>query len=146
MWSTTFVRAAFGRPTMALHELCHFCATYFLELGLAPADVAVQLGHTDGGALVMSTYGHPWRPAPSSPLGAGQHAVVPVTGMRGQPGAAMGYSVPEPPPVPTTMSPRADRRARRLDSARVRTWMALMLISHSRVGPTDWFILQRSCP
>jgi len=44
---------------MALHELRHFCATYLLELGLSPADVAVQLGHTDGGALVMSTYGHP---------------------------------------------------------------------------------------
>jgi integrase len=65
LWSSSFswlwkpVRAAFGRPTMALHELRHFCATYLLELGLAPADVAVQLGHTDGGALVMSTYGHP---------------------------------------------------------------------------------------
>ena len=58
-WAWTPVRAAFGRPTMALHELRHFCATYLLELGLAPADVAVQLGHTDGGALVMSTYGHP---------------------------------------------------------------------------------------
>ncbi len=44
---------------MALHELRHYCATYLLELGLTPADVAVQLGHTDGGALVMSTYGHP---------------------------------------------------------------------------------------
>jgi integrase len=65
LWSSSFswgwqpVRAAFGRPTMALHELRHFCATYLLELGLAPADVAVQLGHTDDGALVMSTYGHP---------------------------------------------------------------------------------------
>jgi integrase len=65
LWASTFawarnpVRAAFGRPTMALHELRHFCATYLLELGLAPVDVAVQLGHTDGGALVMSTYGHP---------------------------------------------------------------------------------------
>jgi len=65
LWSSSFswlwkpVRSAFGRPTMALHELRHFCATYLLELGLAPADVAVQLGHTDGGALVMSTYGHP---------------------------------------------------------------------------------------
>ena len=62
LWASTFlwvwnpVRAAFGRPRMALHELRHFCATYLLELGLAPADVAVQLGHTDGGALVMSTY------------------------------------------------------------------------------------------
>jgi integrase len=65
LWASSFlwvwnpVRAVFGRPRMALHELRHFCATYLLELGLAPADVAVQLGHTDGGALVMSTYGHP---------------------------------------------------------------------------------------
>ena len=58
-WAWTPARAAFGRPTMALHELRHFCATYLLEQGLTPADVAVQLGHTDGGALVMSTYGHP---------------------------------------------------------------------------------------
>jgi integrase len=41
------------------YELRHFCATHLLELGLAPADVALQLGHRDGGALVMSTYGHP---------------------------------------------------------------------------------------
>lgn len=53
------VRAAFGRATMDFYELRHFCATHLLELGLSPADVAVQLGHTDGGALVMSTYGHP---------------------------------------------------------------------------------------
>jgi hypothetical protein len=26
---------------------------------LSPADVAVQLGHTDGGRLVMTLYGHP---------------------------------------------------------------------------------------
>lgn len=65
LWSSSFswlwspVRAAFGRPKMAFYELRHFAATYLLELGLSPADVAVQLGHTDGGALVMSTYGHP---------------------------------------------------------------------------------------
>jgi integrase len=53
------VRATFGRPTMDFYELRHFCATHLLELGLSPADVAIQLGHTDGGALVMSTYGHP---------------------------------------------------------------------------------------
>ena len=40
-------------------QLRHFCATHLLELGVSHADVAVQLGHTDGGALVMSTYGHP---------------------------------------------------------------------------------------
>ncbi len=64
-WASSFhyvwhpVRCAAGRPRMAFHEFRHFCATRLLELGLPPADVAVQLGHTDGGALVMSTYGHP---------------------------------------------------------------------------------------
>ena len=53
------VRLAFGQPEMDFYELRHFCATHLLELGVSHADVAVQLGHTDGGALVMSTYGHP---------------------------------------------------------------------------------------
>ena len=53
------VRLAFGEPAMDFYELRHFCATHLLELGVSHADVAVQLGHTDGGALVMSTYGHP---------------------------------------------------------------------------------------
>jgi integrase len=53
------VRAAFGRPTMDFYELRHFCATHLLERGVSHADVAVQLGHRDSGALVMSTYGHP---------------------------------------------------------------------------------------
>lgn len=44
------VRAAFGRPTMDFYELRHFCATHLLNLGVSHADVAVQLGHTDGGA------------------------------------------------------------------------------------------------
>ena len=47
------------RPGMDFYELRHFCATHLLELGVSHADVAIQLGHTDGGALVMSTYGHP---------------------------------------------------------------------------------------
>ena len=42
-----------------LYELRHFCATHLLELRVSHADVAVQLGHMDGGALVMSTYGQP---------------------------------------------------------------------------------------
>jgi integrase len=53
------VRTAFGRPTLAFYELRHFCATHVLEMGVSHADVAIQLGHMDGGALVMSTYGHP---------------------------------------------------------------------------------------
>lgn len=53
------VRKRCGKGDMEFYTLRHFCATHLLELGLSPADVAVQLGHTDGGALVMSTYGHP---------------------------------------------------------------------------------------
>jgi integrase len=48
-----------GGRDLDLHELRHACATLLLERGLAPADVAVQLGHTDGGRLVMTLYGHP---------------------------------------------------------------------------------------
>jgi integrase len=58
-WLWNPVRAAFGRPKMAFYELRHFTATHLLNLGLAPWEVAVQLGHTDNGALVMDTYGHP---------------------------------------------------------------------------------------
>ena len=50
---------ASGGQDLDLHELRHACATLLLERGLAPADVAVQLGHTDGGRLVMTLYGHP---------------------------------------------------------------------------------------
>jgi integrase len=62
------VRTGFGRPAMDFYELRHFCATHLLELGVSHADVAVQLGHTDGGALVMSTYGHPSEDAAREPL------------------------------------------------------------------------------
>jgi len=95
LWSSSFswiwkpVRCAFGRPTMALHELRHFCATYLLELGLAPVDVAVQLGHTDGGALVMSTYGHPSDRAARARIAAAMdgHATGELRAFRGRSGA-----------------------------------------------------------
>lgn len=51
-------RAKGGRD-LDFYELRHACATLLLERGLSPADVAVQLGHTDGGRLVMILYGHP---------------------------------------------------------------------------------------
>ena len=36
------------------------CATtMLLERGPSPWDVAIQLGHTDGGRLVCELYGHP---------------------------------------------------------------------------------------
>lgn len=47
-----------GRP-LDLYGLRHACATLLLERGVTPADVAVQLGHSDGGRLVQVLYGHP---------------------------------------------------------------------------------------
>ena len=51
-------RAGGGRD-IDLYDLRHAAATLYLERGLTPADVAVQLGHTDGGRLVRTLYGHP---------------------------------------------------------------------------------------
>lgn len=64
-WNSTWsyywhqIRAAAGRPDMDFYELRHHCATRLLEAGLDYPDVAVQLGHTDGGELVRTVYGHP---------------------------------------------------------------------------------------
>jgi integrase len=56
-------RQAAGLPEIRWHDLRHFCATQLLELGLDHFAVSVQLGHEDGGALVMSRYGHPSKDA-----------------------------------------------------------------------------------
>lgn len=58
-WSWSKIRAAAGLPAVRWHDLRHFAATQLLELGLSHFDVSIQLGHTDGGALVMARYGHP---------------------------------------------------------------------------------------
>jgi integrase len=57
----TVVRTLADRPAMQLYELRHACATIFLERGATPWQTAEQLGHTDGGRLVMALYGHPDR-------------------------------------------------------------------------------------
>jgi integrase len=59
-----------GLPDIRWHDLRHFCATQLLELGLDHFAVSVQLGHEDGGALVMSRYGHPSKDAARSRLPA----------------------------------------------------------------------------
>ncbi|GIK78429.1 MAG: hypothetical protein BroJett022_21190 [Actinomycetes bacterium] len=56
-------RAENGQPDIRWHDLRHFCATQLLEMGLDHFAVSVQLGHEDGGALVMSRYGHPSKQA-----------------------------------------------------------------------------------
>lgn len=56
------VRNAVGRPGMDFYELRHYGATKLLELGVSAEDVAIQMGHKDGGELVRTTYGHPSHP------------------------------------------------------------------------------------
>jgi integrase len=54
------VRRACGLDGMDFHELRHFCGAHLLnQLELPAHVVAHQLGHTDGGVLVMKLYGHP---------------------------------------------------------------------------------------
>ncbi len=53
------VRTLAGRDALDWYELRHCAATMLLERGATASDVAQHLGHTDGGHLVMSTYGHP---------------------------------------------------------------------------------------
>jgi integrase len=60
---TSAERMAASMPTITFHGLRHFCATQLLERGSSPWDVSVQLGHEDGGALVMARYGHPSKEA-----------------------------------------------------------------------------------
>lgn len=58
-WRQLFEKADGRHKPMDPYELRHFCATYLLERGVPAHQVAVQLGHKDNGALVLSTYGHP---------------------------------------------------------------------------------------
>ncbi len=75
-----------GRPALDFYELRHCAATMQLERGMTPWDVAIQLGHQDGGRLITSLYGHPsevaarerllaaWDESPASPDGIGSGA------------------------------------------------------------------------
>jgi integrase len=65
------VREEAGVPGCRFHDLRHFHATWLLDRGASDLDVAVQLGHRDGGELVRGRYGHP-----SSDLALGRLAAV----------------------------------------------------------------------
>ena len=53
------VRILAGVPEFTFKGLRHFHASYLLnELGLPPYTIAQQLRHSDGGELIVSTYGH----------------------------------------------------------------------------------------
>jgi integrase len=71
-----------GLPGVRFHDLRHFCATQLLERGLSHFDVSVQLGHEDGGALVMARYGHPSKDAARGRLLGAFESIGPETGSR----------------------------------------------------------------
>jgi integrase len=48
-----------GGRDIDIYDLRHAAATHFIERGVMSSDVALQLGHTDGGRLVERLYGHP---------------------------------------------------------------------------------------
>lgn len=47
-----------GLPKQRVHDLRHFFATHCIELGVDVPTLSRWLGHRDGGALAMRTYGH----------------------------------------------------------------------------------------
>jgi integrase len=73
-WS--LLRRFAGRPGLDFYELRHAAATMLLERGLTPWDVAQQLGHTDGGQLVMELYGHPSEAGARARIAASWHQDV----------------------------------------------------------------------
>lgn len=61
IWQRNFdkVRIAYGRPDLDPYDLRHACATNLMRRGVEPWAIAQQLGHSDHGHLVTTTYGHP---------------------------------------------------------------------------------------
>lgn len=84
-------RAQGGRD-LDLYELRHAAATNFIERGTISSDVALQLGHTDGGRLVEQLYGHPKQdPARDRLKLAYAQRAQPTRGKRGSAG---GFGAP----------------------------------------------------
>lgn len=79
---TSADRLAAGLKPIRFHDLRHFAATQQLERGASHFDVSVLLGHEDGGALVMSRYGHPSKDAARERLLALNRATPADTGSR----------------------------------------------------------------
>jgi integrase len=52
------VAAAQGWADRDPYELRHFCGSYLADRGISAQDIALQLGHTDGGRLAQKLYIH----------------------------------------------------------------------------------------
>jgi hypothetical protein len=80
-----WLRKLANRPELDFYELRHCSATMLLERDATPWDVAQQLGHTDGGQLVVELYGHPSEAGARARLlaaWAAQTGPVPLSGAR----------------------------------------------------------------
>ncbi|HMS73911.1 tyrosine-type recombinase/integrase [Gordonia sp. (in: high G+C Gram-positive bacteria)] len=55
-WRDSLVAA--GVPHRRLHAARHTTASWLIAMGRSPAEVAMWLGHSDGGELVLRTYSH----------------------------------------------------------------------------------------
>lgn len=55
-WRDSLVAA--GVPHRRLHASRHTAASRLIAMGVTPAEVALWLGHSDGGELVLRTYAH----------------------------------------------------------------------------------------
>lgn len=79
------VRAAWlaeGERYITPYALRHAAATALIERGVAVGDVGFQLGHKDGGRLVMERYGHPGEDAMRERLKMAQAAERTQSGRR----------------------------------------------------------------
>jgi integrase len=52
------VKAAFGRPDLDWYALRHSFGTMLAQRGVGPQEIALMMGHQDGGKLALSTYIH----------------------------------------------------------------------------------------
>lgn len=58
-WFGTLPQDRFAKlKEIDFHTLRHFHASWLVDMNVPPADVAYQLGHTDGGYLIQTLYGH----------------------------------------------------------------------------------------
>lgn len=81
------VRCAVDRPDLDFHGLRHFFGTHLANLGLRAQDIALAMGHTDGGKLALSRYIHVTeadaRARIAAAFGSGRPQLSVVTGANG---------------------------------------------------------------
>jgi Phage integrase family len=62
-WRIKPAAAAAGFPELTFHDLRHTGASLMISAGCHVKVIAEQMGHSDGGALVLRRYGHLYKGA-----------------------------------------------------------------------------------